>query len=82
MIELGQPVLGSSVSSILCLGAHADDIEIGCGGFLLRLLQMNPGVRVTWSSFPATMIGRPRPDERRARAAGGRERRCHGEGAA
>jgi LmbE family N-acetylglucosaminyl deacetylase len=48
VIELGQPLLGSSVSSILCLGAHADDIEIGCGGFLLRLLQMNPGVRVTW----------------------------------
>ena len=48
MIELGSPVLASSVSTVLCLGAHADDIEIGCGGFLLRLLQMNPGVEVTW----------------------------------
>lgn len=48
MIELGSPVLATSVSTVLCLGAHADDIEIGCGGFLLRLLQMNPGVEVTW----------------------------------
>jgi LmbE family N-acetylglucosaminyl deacetylase len=48
VIELGEAFLGSYVSSILCLGAHADDIEIGCGGFLQRLLQMNPGVRVTW----------------------------------
>ena len=23
---------------LLCLGAHSDDIEIGCGGFILELL--------------------------------------------
>jgi LmbE family N-acetylglucosaminyl deacetylase len=51
VIELGPPALASSVSKILCLGAHADDIEIGCGGFLLRLLQMNPAVAVTWVVF-------------------------------
>jgi LmbE family N-acetylglucosaminyl deacetylase len=34
--------------TILCLGAHADDIEIGCGGTLLRLLAENRGVRVVW----------------------------------
>ena len=63
MIELGPPALGSSVSTILCLGAHADDIEIGCGGFLLRLLQMNPGVSGdVGRPSQAAMIGRPRPD--------------------
>ncbi len=33
----------TSLRSVLCLGAHADDIEIGCGGTILRLLQDNPG---------------------------------------
>lgn len=33
---------------ILCLGAHADDIEIGCGGTLLSLLDGWPDVHVTW----------------------------------
>jgi LmbE family N-acetylglucosaminyl deacetylase len=33
---------------ILCLGAHCDDIEIGCGGTLLRLLAERPGSTVTW----------------------------------
>ncbi len=36
------------VRSILCVGAHADDIEIGCGGTLLELLEANPTVEVTW----------------------------------
>jgi hypothetical protein len=27
--------LGSSKPTVLCLGAHCDDIEIGCGGTLL-----------------------------------------------
>lgn len=33
---------------LLCLGAHADDIEIGCGGTVLRLAQEVPGLEVTW----------------------------------
>ena len=31
---------------LLALGAHADDIEIGAGGTLLRLLSERPGLRV------------------------------------
>jgi LmbE family N-acetylglucosaminyl deacetylase len=34
--------------TILCLGAHADDIEIGCGGTLLRLLGERRRVTVHW----------------------------------
>jgi LmbE family N-acetylglucosaminyl deacetylase len=33
---------------VLCLGAHSDDIEIGCGGTILRLLQSHPDVTVWW----------------------------------
>jgi LmbE family N-acetylglucosaminyl deacetylase len=33
---------------ILCLAAHSDDIEIGCGGSLLRLLECCNDVHVDW----------------------------------
>lgn len=37
--------------SILCIGAHCDDIEIGCGGTLLKLLEEYDSVRVKWVVF-------------------------------
>ena len=33
---------------ILCLGAHCDDIEIGCGGTMLRLARQCPEATVRW----------------------------------
>ena len=33
---------------ILCLGAHADDIEIGCGGTLIKLLSSRPDLHLHW----------------------------------
>jgi LmbE family N-acetylglucosaminyl deacetylase len=33
---------------ILCIGAHSDDIEIGCGGSILRLLSEYKDVEVYW----------------------------------
>ena len=33
---------------ILCVGAHSDDIEIGCGGTILRLLSEHRGAEVHW----------------------------------
>jgi LmbE family N-acetylglucosaminyl deacetylase len=33
---------------LLTLGAHADDIEIGCGGTILRLVAEHPGLSVDW----------------------------------
>ena len=42
--------------TILCLGAHCDDIEIGCGGTILRLLAEHPGSSVHW----VVLAGNPR----------------------
>lgn len=33
---------------VLAIGAHADDIEIGCGGTLLMLMECLPGIEVSW----------------------------------
>lgn len=36
---------------ITCLGAHCDDIEIGAGGTITRLIERNPDVHVDWIVF-------------------------------
>jgi LmbE family N-acetylglucosaminyl deacetylase len=41
----------NQVTRVLCLGAHSDDIEIGCGGTLLKLLRDYPEVQVQWVVF-------------------------------
>jgi LmbE family N-acetylglucosaminyl deacetylase len=33
---------------VLCIGAHSDDLELGCGGTILRLLDEFAIDRVTW----------------------------------
>jgi LmbE family N-acetylglucosaminyl deacetylase len=45
---------GLSISRLLCLGAHSDDIEIGCGGTILKLLELNPGIAVDWVVLSAS----------------------------
>ncbi len=46
---------------ILCLGAHCDDIEIGCGATILKLLETYRKVSVDWVVFSS--------DEQRANEA-------------
>jgi LmbE family N-acetylglucosaminyl deacetylase len=36
---------------ILCIGAHCDDIEIGCGGTILKLIENYPNVSIYWVVF-------------------------------
>jgi LmbE family N-acetylglucosaminyl deacetylase len=36
---------------VLCLGAHCDDIEIGCGGTILRLIEEQPDLEFCWIVF-------------------------------
>lgn len=54
------------LASVLCVGAHSDDIEIGCGGTLLQLQASHPGVRIAWVVFSAEP---PRDAEARRSAA-------------
>ncbi len=42
------PLGWKSLQRVLCLGAHADDIEIGCGGTILSLLATQSELHVTW----------------------------------
>lgn len=49
---------------ILCLGCHSDDIEIGCGGAVLRLAEQYPGCAFHWVVFSA--IGQREAEARRA----------------
>jgi LmbE family N-acetylglucosaminyl deacetylase len=44
----------NSTFKLLCLGAHSDDIEIGCGGTILRLLKEYKNVDVCWVVFGAS----------------------------
>ena len=40
--------------AIVCLGAHCDDIEIGCGGTLLHLKATFPRSKFYWVVFSAS----------------------------
>ena len=72
MIELALPVgRAGKPLRILCLGAHCDDIDIGCGGTLLSLLARQEAVHVTWVAFASSP---ERESELRASA----ERFLHG----
>jgi len=42
--------------TILCLGSHSDDIEIGCGGTLLRLGHQYPNSKLHWVVLSASGI--------------------------
>lgn len=69
-IELGES------AAVLCLGAHCDDIEIGCGGTLLALLRANPGTSVDWVVCSGTSERRDE-SEAAARLLGGGRVRVH-----
>lgn len=41
------------VKQLVCLGAHSDDIEIGCGATVRKLTRERPGLAVWWVVFTA-----------------------------
>lgn len=67
MLSLEPTAKGDAPLQILCLGAHADDIEIGCGGTILDILAKRPDTRVHWVVLSAR-------DDREQEAADSAER--------
>ena len=51
MRQLTLDLAGDGPGTVLCLGAHCDDIEIGCGGTLLRLRRARPDAEIHWAIF-------------------------------
>ena len=56
MRHLNLPSDPASPLKILCLGAHADDIEIGCGGTILQLASQYANCIFHWVVFSANGI--------------------------
>jgi LmbE family N-acetylglucosaminyl deacetylase len=53
MHPLSFPWDATSPVKVLCLGAHSDDIEIGCGGTILRFVRQYPNCVFHWAVFSA-----------------------------
>ena len=66
MIKLSLNGAGRRPLQILCLGCHSDDIEIGCGGAILKLARQYPDCQFHWVVFSA--IGEREQEARRAAA--------------
>jgi len=64
MINLNLDVGSKRALEVLCLGCHSDDIEIGCGGVILRLAEQYPDCNFHWVVFSA--IGVRETEARRA----------------
>ncbi len=54
MLALNLPQNPAAPLKILCLGSHSDDIEIGCGGTILRLLSEVRELDIVWIVFGAS----------------------------
>lgn len=61
MLRLGAELLNQPLR-LLCIGAHSDDIEIGCGATIMEWLARNAHVEVTW-----VVLGASGPRETEAR---------------
>lgn len=54
MIQLSLDRGRDEALTVLCLGCHSDDIEIGCGGTVLRLVEEYPRAEFHWMVLSAT----------------------------
>jgi LmbE family N-acetylglucosaminyl deacetylase len=56
---------------VLCIGAHCDDIEIGCGATLLSLRERWPGIEIHWIVLSSTAQRRAETERGAERLLGG-----------
>lgn len=64
----------SKVRRLLCLGAHSDDIEIGAGATVSRILRENPDIEVTWCVLSGNDVRQNEAREAAARLLNGNSR--------
>lgn len=76
MLSLGPRLVGRRAPSLLFLGAHSDDIEIGCGGTVQELLDRHPRATVHWVVLSSGGV-RIREAQQAARRLLGVKRRAH-----
>ena len=76
MIKLNLDISSDKGPQVLCIGSHSDDIEIGCGGSILRLIKQYPDCRIHWVVFSAIGV-RKAEAERGAELFGGKQHLDH-----
>lgn len=54
MLEFSPTLAPGSPLRLLCIGAHSDDLEIGCGGTVLSWIDSGRPVHVTWVVLTAS----------------------------
>ncbi len=54
MLTLGLDSPGRPLKRLLAIGAHADDIEIGCGATILKIVRDHPDLEVGWMVLTAS----------------------------
>ena len=48
MLGINLDFESGSALRVLCIGAHSDDLEIGCGGTIMRLVEDYPNLEIAW----------------------------------
>lgn len=56
MLKIELRKTNNTVYNILCLGSHCDDIEIGCGGTILKLIETYQNIAIYWVVFSSNSL--------------------------
>lgn len=74
MLDLVGNLPRTAKARILCIGAHCDDIEIGCAGALQALLRRRPKMLVDWVILSGSARRRQEASDAMRRLIGPRQR--------
>ena len=56
MLPLSLGSQNRRLMTVLCLGAHCDDIELGCGGTILKMAEEYPETQFYWVVFSSSPV--------------------------